>query len=474
MGHSLSHCHSFWYYLILPLLFLISERVTLAGGWSIIPSVYVAASNNNNIFLAPLGDEQNDSIMQLNPAIRINGKGQRGDASLYYEMQNILYAKNTRFNDTFHILNASANAELMPKFFFVDTALTRTQQIISRNTVFPLDNISISTNRTNVDMVSVSPYIKTNIGNKLTTEIRYSSAWIRYDQGVLADIRNQTMYADLRNNLTGSRGQWAIIYSNRKYTPGTGEKRSYERAYVNIDFSITGKLGLLASVGYENNGYNQAAITRFERSSTWDAGLRWRSGRNNSLSIRMGERAFGRNSSLDFSYHTRRWAWGARYNEEYRNNLGVLVGNQQNNNFDASIILPGDATPTTETYLSRNFNLKARRSYGKTNFDFSVYDRRREFQQSGEREHIYGGEMKLDWQFQKRSKFLFGFNKQKERLRGGFNNYDLIIGTIGLAREITRKADIKLNFRFYRREAKDSAQADYRQNQVTLGLRALF
>jgi len=474
MGYSLSNYHRFWYYLALPLLFLISEQGSLAGTWSIVPSVYVAGSNNNNIFLSPLGDEQNDNILQLNPTISINAEGRRGNASLYYEMQNIFYAKNTKFNDTFHILNASANAEIVPELFFIDTTFGRAQQIISRNTVYPLDNISISTNRPNVDVVSVSPYIKTNIGNKLTTEIRYVSAWTSYDQGVLTDIRNQTVSADLRNDLTGSRGQWAIIYSNRKYKPGFGQSTNYERVYVDIDFSVTGKLGLLASIGYENNRYDQAAITRSEKSSTWDAGLRWTPGRNNSISVRFGKRAFGKTSSLDFSYRIQRWIWGAGYNEEYRNNLAVLVGNQQSDTADMNIILPGDATPTTETYLSRRFDLSARRSYGKTDLDFSIYDRKREFQQSGQREDISGGEVKLDWQFQKRSKFSLGFNKQKQKLRGIFNNYNLIIGTIGLAREISRKTDIKLDFRFYKRNSSNSAQNYYKQNQVTLGLTVRF
>ncbi len=474
MGHSLSHYHRFWYYLALPLLFLISERASLAGDWSIVPSAYVAGSHNNNIFLAPSGKEQNDNILQANPAIRINGKGRRGKASLYYEMQNIFYAKNTKFNDTFHILNARANAELVPQLFFIETTLGRAQQIISRNTGIPLDNISISKNRTNVDVFSVNPYIKTNIGNELTTEIRYSSAWTRYDQGVLANIRNQTVYADLRNDLTGTRGQWAVIYSNRKYEPAIGAKRSYERAYVNVDFSVTGKIGLLASVGYENNGYNQGTTTRFEKSSTWDAGLRWSPERNNSISVRVGERAFGKTGSLNFSYLTPRWTWSAGYNEEFRDNLSVLVKNQQSDNPDTGIILPGDATPTTETYLSRRFNFSARRSYGKTDLDFSVYDRKREFQQSGQRERISGGGIKLDWRFQKRSTFSLGLNKEKQKLRGGFNSYDLIIGTMDLIRKISRKADIKLNFRYYQRNANNFSQSDYKQDQVTLSLRAIF
>lgn len=476
MEYSLSHSHHFWSYLALSLLFLISERVSVAGDWSIDPSIYIAGSNNDNIFLSPSGGEKNDNIFQLNPSIKINRKGRRGSANLYYEMQNILYAKNGQFNDTFNILNANAELSLSPNLFFIDTTLGRDQQIVSRNTVYPLDNMTISTNRTNVDVISVSPFIKTNIGNKLMTEIRYTSAWTRYDQGVLADIRNQTVSADLRNDLTGARGQWAIVYSNRKYEVGSGRNTSYQRAYANVDFSVSGKIGILASVGYENNeyNYNQGTTSRFEKSSTWDAGFRWSPSRTNSISVRVGERAFGKTSSLDFNYKTQRWTWNAGYNEEFRNNLGILVRNQKSDNFDTNIVLPGDATPTTETYLSRRFDLRARRRYGKTNLDVSIYDRRREFQQSGQRERIAGEKVKLDWQFQKRSKFLLEFNNEKQNLRGAGNDYNVIIGAFALVRTISRKADVKLDFRFYKRDSSNSVQSNYKQNQVTLGLTTVF
>ncbi len=470
MEHSVSSYH----YIALSLLFLISEQSSLAGEWSVIPSVYVGASKNDNIFLSPLGAESSDSVLQLSPAIRVDGVGRRGNVSLNYEMQNFYYSKNTEFNDTYHVLNARGNVELFPGLFFIDATLGRTQQIISRDATIPLDNTTISTNRTDVDVASVSPFIKTNIGDTLSTEIRYESAWTRYDQGLSADIRNQSIYADLRNNLTSSRGQWGIIYSNRKFEPEVGGGYSYERAYVDIDYSATGQLGVLASGGYENNAYNQTTIIRTENGSTWDVGLRWNLGRQNSISIRLGERIFGKNMSLDFNYLTHRWAWSARYDEEYENNLGILVRNQQNDDTGGEIILPGDPTPTTEVYLSRNFNFRARRSFGKTDIDSSVYDRKREFQLTGEKERISGVDVEIEWRFQKRNKFLFGIQVENQNLRGSFGRDNLVMGNIGLARQISRDASGELDFRHYRRDSNNPARSNYRQNQVTLDLTVLF
>jgi len=463
------------YCFVLFLLFLISQRSPLAGDWSVVPSVYVAGSYYDNIFLSSPGSELSDSVLQVNPSITVDGKGRRGDVSLNYVMQNVYYDENVEFNDTYHILNARGNAELFPELFFIDATLGRTQQTISRDAGIPLDNITISTNRTNVDVVSVSPFLRTNVGDKLTTEVRYTGAWTRYDRDVSANFRNEAVYADLRNDLTSSRAQWGIVYRNRKFDYDIRGNYTYERAYVDVDYSATGQLGLLASGGYENNGYNrQGLITRAEKGETWDIGLRWNPVRQNTISIRLGERVFGKTKSLRFRYFTRRWTWTAAYDEEFENNLGILVRNQQNNATGGEMILPGDPTPTTEAYLSRDFNFRARRRYGKTDIDFSVYDRKREFQLTYEEEQLSGTDVNFEWRFQRRTSFLLGMQAENQNLRNDANNNYLVIATIGLNRAIFRGANLQFNFRHYRRDMNNPALNSYRQNQVKLDLNVVF
>lgn len=471
-------CHFYQphsYCFLLPLVLLIVVQPSLAGEWEIEPSIYVAASTSDNVFISPPGTEKSDSIAQINPAININGEGRRGNVKLNYEMQNIYYNKYSEFNDTFHIWNATGNLALLPDLLFIDGSLGRSQQIISRNGSIPQDNLTISANRANVDVFSASPYLKTNIGKELSTEIRYREARSSYDQGpLLRDSRNKSINAELKNDLTSSRTQWALYYNDRKFIQDSGRTSTFQRSYVDINYSVTARVGLLASAGYEDNGYSLFDTTRSEEGSTWDVGVRWSNGRDNRLTARIGERVFGKIKLLDFNYVTQRWTWSAMYNEEFRNNLAVLVNNQQRLGNNPNIIAPGDPTPTTEVFLSRRFDLGATRSYGKTTMDFSVYDRKREYQISNDRENIAGGRIDLVWRFQKRSNMLFGAQYQNQKLRDGFSNDNLIIGTFGIDREIFRDAKLALNYRYYQRDSNSPTRSDYRQNQVTLGLMIVF
>lgn len=459
------------------LTFILSYSVTelaVSAEWQIDPSVYVAGSTNDNIFLTAPGSETSDKILQINPAILLIGRGQRANFSLFYEMQNVFYSTNSEFNDTFHNLNALANSELLADLFYVDVSAGRAQQVISRDAAIPVDNVTISANRTNVTTALVSPYLKTNIGKNMQTELRYSGSWLNYDEDLLSDQQNKTVTAELSNALSMSRAQWALLYTNRKFEPDTGSNSSFERAYTNLEYSISSQLVLLGSLGRENNEYGQGVVTRVEEGTTWDVGVKWNPIRENTIEIRVGERVFGPTKKFDINYASHRWTLGAGYNEEFRNNLGVLINNQEGSDIGDSIVDPGDPTPTTETFLSKNFDLRAVREFSKTRLNLTAYSRKREFQISGDSEDISGGEASVDWQFQKRSALELGLRIQNQKLRGGLNNDDLLVGNVTLKRNLSRKTLGTLDFRHYRRDSSDLTRSIYKQNQVTLGLNVEF
>ncbi len=452
----------------------ISSNSAYAGNWIIDPSIYVAGSNNDNIFLAAPGSERSDKVLQINPAIIVNGQGKRANFALTYEMQNVFYATNKEFNDTFHNLNAVANAELASELLYIDASVGRAQQIISRDAAIPVDNVTISANRTDVNLASISPYIKTNIGRNMQTELRYSGSWLSYKEDFIPDQQNQTVTAELNNSLSMAQTQWDLLYTNRKLEPDTGIDSSFERAYANIEFLLSRQFSLLGSLGRENNEYGQATVTRVEKGTTWDAGFRWNPARQNTILVRVGERVFGPTKTVDINYASHRWTFGAGYDEEFRNNLGVLISNQDGGEIGDPIIGPGDPTPTTETFLSKNFNLRAVRDFSKTRFNLSAYSRKREFQITGDTEDISGGEASLNWQFQKRSSMELGIRIQNQKLRGGINSDDLLVGDFTLSRNISRKTIGTLSFRHYRRDSNDPTRIKYKQNQFTLGLNIEF
>ncbi len=450
------------------------NKVAVAGNWEITPSFYVSGSHNDNIFLDSPGSEQSDKILQVNPAVLFQGQGQRANFSFLYEMQNIFYSTNSDFNDTFHTLNAAANGELIADFFYIDATAGRMQQIISRNAVIPVDNVTISSNRTDVNLASVSPYFKTNLGRNMQTELRYSRSWLSYENDSLSAQQNKTVTAELNNALSMNRAQWKLYYTNRKFEPELGDDSSFERGYIDINYAFSGQLAFLGSLGRENNEYGQGTFTRIEKGSTWDMGFRWNPVRENTISLRIGERVFGKTKRFDINYVSRRWTFGGGYNEEFRNNLGTLIRNQGSTEIGDPIIGPGDPVPTTEAFLSKGLDLRAVREYSRTSFSISAYSRKREFQVSGDREVISGGEAGIDWQFQKRSSLELELRIQNQELRGGQYNDDLLVGNIALVRNISRNSTGTLAFRHYRRDSSNSTRNIYRQNQVTVDLKVIF
>ena len=107
-------------YLILPTLIMVNifTAKALAGEWTFEPSVSVSETYSDNITLATSGSEQDDYVTQVNPSIKIEGKGKGLELDFDYTMQNIFYKNSTRDDDIKNQLSASGKATLVEDFFF--------------------------------------------------------------------------------------------------------------------------------------------------------------------------------------------------------------------------------------------------------------------------------------------------------------------------------------------------------------------
>jgi hypothetical protein len=466
----------YWYHAALFLCLALPCAVISAAEWDVEPSIFLAASYNDNIFLSPRGREQSDYVRQINPALLLEGQGRRANIALDAVMQNVFYSTHSDFNDTFWNLNALGDAELISEFFFIDATAGKTQQIISREARIPADNLTISANRTNLNIASISPYIRTQIGRELIGELRYRGIWTDNEDVALVDTREQSVYAELSNSPSAvGRAQWGFVYDYRLIEPDTELDSRLEIAVFDLDYELTGKVGLLAGVGYENNKYDEIDGVIIQKGPVWFVGMRWDSSPRNSLSVRIGERAFGNTMSFDWARSTRRWTWNIGYIEQPNTRGGVLISNQEAGDVGDPIVRPGDPLPTGQVFLDKRFDLGANYDYGKSRFELGVYHRDRNYQAiTIENEVLYGGIAEYLWRWQPRTELTFVAEYQNEDVLSGTAVDKLFITGVTIDHQVIRDIDLGLNYRYFQRDSTDPARTDYKQNQVTLGLDLLF
>ena len=445
-----------------------------AAAWEVEPSLYFSVSHNDNVFLSPDGQEKSDFITQLNPNISVARQGKRSYLEADYTMQNVRYADESAFNDTFHSLNSRAGSEIVRDVFYIDATAGRTQQLTTRDTAVPADNVTISSNRTNLDLYSVSPYLRQQLGRQAMAEVRYSKRWNEYESASAIDSSEEQYHVDLRSTQSQQLVRWAVIYDHRKILPDTDLDSRLEEELLDLSIRLTGKLDLLLAGGYEHNEYEYASGLRVEKGKIWNAGLRVISGHGLELTGRYGERFFGKTSSYRLISNGRKWRIRAEYEEELRTSAGILFLNQTENELDEDIVQAGDPLPGTELFLNEELNINITRIYGKTELAVEYYDRDRIFRTSNNTEHIYGGEADIFWRFLPRTRLNIGYSQQREKISLNSSTDKLTQYRLGVNRQIRERAFFSVQYRNYKRDTDNPLRNNFTQNQYTASVSYIF
>lgn len=366
--------------------------------WSIKPSlhfggIYVNSTRNASPSSASASASARDYyVTEVNPELSINGRSPRASLELKYRMQNIFYAKHTSADATYHQLNAMGKMTAIRDFMYVDASSRMSQQIISPTESIYLGNFSVSNNRTDVRTYSLSPYIHYRLGTSASTIIRYRRRALAYSKRPQYD-NNSNMYSvSLRSGPSYKKITWGINYSNDRILYAAYSSVYFETALGQLGWQVARSLDLKGSIGYDKNNYISAfGKTQGKR---WNLGFTWSPDIKTSLSASYGRRYFGNIYTLEFRRRSHFTSWRARYFVEPR-----TVNSLQNSSFLVGLINPSGQvslvnflvpTITHQVYIVKAGRLSMNRRFNGGNLNITIYDTRREYQQSKQHTDYYG------------------------------------------------------------------------------------
>ena len=110
-------------------LFIISSVTAYGAQWTITPSVTVEGTYSDNINLSH-DNEQSDQVLEIVPAVRIQGEGRRLRLNFDYSAQGLHYFENTNDDEVNHRLQSGLNSELIENHLFLDATANISQQLI--------------------------------------------------------------------------------------------------------------------------------------------------------------------------------------------------------------------------------------------------------------------------------------------------------------------------------------------------------
>jgi len=426
----------------------------------------------DNIGLAEPGSEQADTVLEATPYLSVQAAGSRTNLDLYYQLQAINYAKNDDANTIYHQLYADMNMELSKEFLFLDLRATNSQSIISTAGKVPVDNITISGNRTNVATFSVSPYIEKNFSGNVNMLLRATFNKTKYDDefvsNIGSDVENKTYNFSL-NNTAKSNFSWQLDYNRDEFSTNVVAENFYEVKSMTLGYGQSSQLRPYAIVGDEDNSIYQSTLN--SGGGFWSVGLDWNPTPRTAISASGGQRFYGDSKTFSWETQGRRLKLVVDYNEAVtssatlfnRQSLGQIEGDGSSNDFV-------DISDTV--FVSKKYTSSINYKKSKTTLTWRVFNEERSFISSGEIQKYQGSNLSLAWRIGARTTVKMSANWFKNKSESELSNNIIGLALAGL-RKMSNKVSAEIGYR-YRDNEIDGPVAGYVQNVAYVNLTASF
>lgn len=280
--------------------------------WRFMPYVGAKATYTDNVNHSENG--QNALILSVSPGFNLISHGSRRlQSSVNYSLTAVARVEDNNSNDLYHNLSAVGKAELVEDFLFIDGTARITQGLIS---LFGSDADATysNTNRANVGVYTISPYIRKRFGTFANAEVRYRQGGAIFGENAAANAVTNTFTASLDSGSRFNDLSWGVDYSlyhadNR----GAVGNSTFERGSVTLGYALSRKFRVFGTYGDERNefqGVNNVG------GNFYSVGAGWSPSRRTNIEASVGERFFGRTYSFSGRHQTRASTWRIRYSED--------------------------------------------------------------------------------------------------------------------------------------------------------------
>lgn len=470
---------------IATVLLLFGVGVANAADWQIRPRVTVGATYTDNVTLARSGTTDETVIAQVTPGISIHGASTRVSADLDYNLQAVASLEGNGRDRINHQLQLSSAAELVPEHLFLDVSAAAFQALLDNELPYSNTNLNFLGNRTDVVQLRVRPSYRYRFGTLASFDASYGFSESYVGSGRVGDQRGQDLNLSLSSGSDFARLSWGLSYAyQRNEASGVSGNRNFEMAQAQGSIALTDQLRLNGSIGREVNSFRTNRPSG--QKAIWSSGLTWMPTRRTTLTASFGERAWGRNYSLDLNHSHRRWTASIQYAEDYQTYLRVLqqtvlvpvVDEFGNPIVDplrgVELLLPIDVpTLTDDIFLSRRWSATLAYTRRRDTFTFRGYRTDREFELSLQQDLLTGASGTWHHAF---SRALSG-NLNVSVQHSEFSNLPdadyLVYVSPSLSYRFGSRLTGNFSYRYYQRIS-DDTRRDYAENSITGTLTYLF
>lgn len=458
-----------------------------SGDWQVTPTISFEETYSDNVDLDPDGEEESAFISSVRPGITFFADAARinwafsGNVAIQHQT-----AGEDEGVDLEVDLNSSGTVELFEDLFFIDGSASVSQEVLNSDTASSGSDEN-STNRETIQNYRFSPYIQNRLGDFARAETRYTLSQVFIDSDDASDTTTHEGRFNLNSGPDFTQFSWGLSLSASEAMPSDDDDISRRDANFTTTYALTRTFFLIGSVGYQQ--FDDGDTDNEVDDPTWRTAVRWQPSRRTQVEIGYGQR--DDETSFDGSLRhdiTTRTRLSASYSETLRTsqealgrNLDLITFNPDSGQFEnretgeaiTSVNdLPFEVNDETTRVSTFRVGLNGTRDRDSFGLNFSAEVEESDSSDSNDDETEYG--VRANWGRALNNRTRFNTSGEYE-----YNDLGTSIETeytlrAGLSYNVFRNVSANVDYTFRIRESDEDSSEEFKENAITVGLRANF
>ena len=278
-----------------------------AEAWVIIPRITMTESYTYNASLLPAAAAQADWVTEASPGVHIEHSGPKANIYLDYGLHRFFYTNQTQLNSTQNVLNSHAKIEAIDNWLFLDAQANVSQQNRSAfGTSSALDAFGVSSNRVETSTYQVAPYIRGQMSDIATYQLRFNGTQTRTNDLAFPDTKTSEWVGQIKSASSSAKLHWSIDGNSLTIRNGVVGKLEDSRIRGSLIYAIDSQLRISFIGGREITDYATPTKTT---TATYGLGLEWSPTPRTRIAAVQEKRFFGDGYVLFFGHRTPLTAW---------------------------------------------------------------------------------------------------------------------------------------------------------------------
>ena len=277
---------------------------------------------SDNVSLVTTGRESS-FITEIRPGFKISSKGGRGEYSVDYSLQSLLYSHDSKENALNNQLAATLKTEILEDHFFLDSSANISQVNTDLTKSTGTGNFNTTGNLSETKTVSLTPSWKSRFGDKAKLDARWMVSYSDSDNAAISGASASNLSVTLSSGPHFQRTPWGLNFQQQN-SDGDANASHFSSLSGNIGYAVTPKVTLNLTVGRDSNNGTTNAYSQTS-GSFWSVGGSWNPSPRTSLGANVGKRYNGDSYGLSFNHRTRQTVWDLRYNEQVTDTFAQIL-----------------------------------------------------------------------------------------------------------------------------------------------------